>query len=305
MSDYFKSGYLAYELGTGLTLKNVSSPFPPELSKEEGIRLQETPGRFGADAPSYMMRMLYGCRMAHPLIAVPVQRLSCNFTKWTAECDRRMHRLFCYLYTVRDEVLTGSLCETDVKTFTITAWPDADLAGDSMTTKSTSGFFEEIAGEDGRGIPLSWGCKRQSASSNHTCEAETASLSSALRTEVIPVQCFFEHVLGRAVPAVLMEDNAAAIASCEKGYSPAMRYLMRHHRISLGFIKECIDRPATSIHGGIKIVKADTNIHKGDSFTKELTPAKFENAKKLMRYSTLGACRGAGTLSIASTKPKL
>ena len=79
-------------------------------------------------------------------------------------------------------MLTGSLCETDFAGLQAIAWPDADLNGDLMTSKSTSGFFLELAGQDGRGMPIAWGTKRQGSTSSHTCEAETVSLSTVLRT---------------------------------------------------------------------------------------------------------------------------
>ena len=81
------------------------------------------------------------------------------------------------------------------------------------------------------------------------------------------------------------EDNSATIIGCEKGYSPAMRYLPRTQKIALGFIHEIITDECTEdpTCGTIRIVKAATDIHKGDCFTKELTPIKFQKAQDLIR----------------------
>ena len=40
------------------------------------------------------------------------------------------------------------------------------------------------------------------------------------------------------VKMICKEDNSQAIIAAQKGYSPALRHLARHHRISLGFINE-------------------------------------------------------------------
>ena len=66
-----------------------------------------------------------------------------------------------------DIVLTGSLPERDAEFLVLRAWPDADLNGDVMSTRSTSGFFEELAGLEGRGIQLAWGTKRQEIGRAH------------------------------------------------------------------------------------------------------------------------------------------
>ena len=225
--------------------------------------------------------------MACPLLSVAIQRLSCNISRWTAECDRRLHRIYCYLSAHCDDVLTGSLCETDLAGMQAIAWPDADLNGDMMTSKSTSGFFLELAGQDGRGVPIAWGTKRQGSTSSHTCEAETVSLSTVLRTELIPIQHFLQVVFGRPFPARLMEDNSATIVACEKGYSPSLRHIPRTQRIGLGFISEVVSQEATEEEGDIRIVKADTAEHRGDCFTKELSPQKFEKATSLLRVQPL------------------
>eukprot|EP00972_Heterocapsa_arctica_P044235 6531529-Heterocapsa_arctica.AAC.1 len=72
-----------------------------------------------------------------PQICVIVSRLASQITKWTADSDRRLLRVYCYLYGNADRVLTGTLATTDRANLKIVAWPDADLNGDFMSTKST------------------------------------------------------------------------------------------------------------------------------------------------------------------------
>ena len=293
MQDYTLAAIDEYVKNTGLTLKSAPTPFAPVLPSDQLDVLLATKGRFGEHAASHLMKLMFEARMACPLLSVAIQRLACNITKWTAECDRRLHRIYCFLYGNSNLVLTGSLSEKDLEAIQVIGWPDADLNGDLMTSKSTSGFFLELAGLEGRGMPLSWGAKRQGSTSSHTCEAETVSLSSCLRTELIPVQHFLQVALGRAVPAKLMEDNSATIVACEKGYSPSLRHMPRTQRCGLGFINEVIQEPPSPLEGCISIEKVSTDEHRGDCFTKELVPAKFARAVELLRVRGKAAVKNS------------
>ena len=86
----------------------------------------------------------------------------------------------------------------------IIAWPDADLNGDVLATKSTSGEFVEIAGLDGRAMPIAWGARRQTATALHTQKAEFISVASILKNEAIPAQNLMQQILGRPIPIKVM-----------------------------------------------------------------------------------------------------
>ena len=75
------------------------------------------------------------------------------------------------------------------------------------------------------------------------------------------------------------EDNAACIIAVAKGYSPAMRYLPRQAKVSLDFLHDTTTEENNPL-GRIKVVKADTKIHKGDFFTKALSPNAFAEGKR-------------------------
>ena len=57
--------------------------------------------------------------------------------------------------------LKGSLSTGDIDKVVRIAWPDADLAIDFMSTKSTNGFLLEARGAEGRSFHISWGSKKQ------------------------------------------------------------------------------------------------------------------------------------------------
>ena len=183
-----------------MKLTNVSTPNAPDLPVEDFILLHEKPGNLEKFALTFIMAYMYGSRMALPTISVVIQRLATLVTKWSAEADRRLHRLACYVHHHLDDCLTGCLGTADEFTLELVAWPDADLNGDVLTTKSTSGEWLEISGGDGRGMPVAWGARRQTATSLHTQEAETVSVASILKNEAIPAQNLMQQILGRPIP---------------------------------------------------------------------------------------------------------
>jgi hypothetical protein len=179
------------------------------------------------------------------------------------------------------------LSESDIDTCTIRHWPDADLNGDFSTSKSTSGTFLEIAGGDGRGVPICWGCTRQASTSVHTQEAEIVSLATSLRRDVIPLQFLMQLILNRPVKIEMREDNSATITAIKKGYSSSLRHLLRTQRISLGFLHECLTEPPErqKKDGAIVLEHHDTRSHKGDFFTKVLDRRAFEHGMEMIRMS--------------------
>jgi hypothetical protein len=118
MCDYFKQACEVYVGKTGLALKAVDSPYVPDLPTGQMDKLPAEPGKFGEHAASLLMKLLYGCRMAAPWLSVGIQRLARQVHKWNAECDRRMHRLYCYVLGSVDLVLEGVLSTIDIDSLT-------------------------------------------------------------------------------------------------------------------------------------------------------------------------------------------
>ena len=106
-------------------------------------------------------------------------------------------------------------------------------------------------------------------------------MSTGLRKEAIPILDFIELALGRKVKMICKEDNSQAIIAAQKGYSPALRHLARHHRISLGFINETFYPEQQDQYTPI-IIYQETNEHKGDFMTKSLDRVKFQKALDLI-----------------------
>ena len=192
--------------------------------------------------------------------------------------------MYCYIHTNLHLKLRGMLSTEDFGTIKIMASPDADLAGDYMDTKSTSGFFIQVASsiDPTRHMPLSWGSRKQGCTAQHTGEAETVALATCLRHEAIPLQHLLEEILRTPIDIQLCEDNAATIASILKGYSPAMKSMPRTHRISLGILKESITKEPHEGEGKINLIKVATAEHQGDLFTKEMEGPTYQRCLSLI-----------------------
>ena len=64
-------------------------------------------GRLQPIAASVLMKVLYGARMARYDLLRPTCRLACHVANWTEDCDRRLHRLMCYIQSSLTHRLVG------------------------------------------------------------------------------------------------------------------------------------------------------------------------------------------------------
>ena len=128
------------------------------------------------------------------------------------------------------------LSRDDLSTVQVQLWCDSDWAGDKSHSKSTSGYFFELAGDDGRFWPITWGSKKQGSTASCSAEAEFICLATSLKKEAIPFIIFIEAAFGRAVDLVCLEDNAQVLTAARKGYSPALRHVSRTETVSTGVV---------------------------------------------------------------------
>ena len=139
MSNYVSTKVRKLKEDTTATLRTVDTPHVPKQDKQTFEKSLETSGTLTErQRASHLMGLLYGARMAHPGLSTAIGRLAPCITKWNAECERRLHRMFAYLKSAPDLVLCGCLGEQDLHDAYIQFSPDADLNGDEFHTKSTS-----------------------------------------------------------------------------------------------------------------------------------------------------------------------
>ena len=58
-------------------------------------------------AAKVLMEILYAARMARFDLLRAVCQLACCITKWTEECDHRLHRLACYIHRTKPHRMVG------------------------------------------------------------------------------------------------------------------------------------------------------------------------------------------------------
>ena len=278
MTDYVKQSIAMYEDTNGALKwpikESVKYPWY-EPSQQEIDTLGQQPGVFGPNSASLLMKALYCARMCRLDICYTINTLSKYVTKWNALCDKQIRHLFSYLYYSADISLHGSIDSNDLDHICLHAFPDADLAGTFDSTRATSGGFVELVGPNSY-FPLDWFSKRQTATSHSTTEAELVAASKMLRESLVPLQSLWSLMLQRPVHAILHEDNMSTITVIEAGYSPQLRHVAKHHRISLGITSEMCKQP------DIHLQHVETNKQKGDILTKGLQRPKHEPAMHMV-----------------------
>ena len=131
-----------------------------------------------------VLKCLYLASVARPDILWTVNLLARNVTKWTKACDRRMERLTSYIHHTKNRIHFNYVGNKLEDCF-LALFQDASFAGDLKDSKSTSGGVLCLIGSHTY-VTLAWKCKKQTAISHSSAEAEVISLDAGLRMEGIP-----------------------------------------------------------------------------------------------------------------------
>ena len=152
-----------------------------------------TKGTLEPIASRVVLKILYTARLGRPDALWSVNTLARKVTKWNKGCDKRLHRLIEYLKTTKDWV---QLCFVGdhPKDCWLALFVDASFAGDLEDSKSTNGAYLCIVGPR-TFVPVTWVCKRQTAVSHSSTEAEVISLDAALRMEGLPSLMLWELIM--------------------------------------------------------------------------------------------------------------
>ena len=212
------------------SLSAARTPYLPENSSPKG---GEEPGVHAKTCSSHLMKLLFAARLARPDLVDAITLRASKVTSWNKSHDRALHRLMQYAQHAADLELVSELSSDDFQTAVLVMSPDADLAGDLESTKSTSGLWLELRSEGGKRCwPLSWRSKRQGSTGSSTCEAKMISLATALKAEVLPMMELLEHALGRPILLRCVEDNTQCLQAAETGYSAVLTFAV--HGAHLG-----------------------------------------------------------------------
>ena len=273
MQDYAQQACDLYQsLTGGKALKIVPTPFCPEGSLPPVDDQEE--GELAGDACKVLMKCLWLGRLARPDIIKPIGDLATHVQKWTKNCDRALHRLVCYIYSTREHRLTGTVGDL-AEGLRLRLYVDADFAGDRLDAKSTSGGFLALYGNN-TFFPLAWLCKKQTAVSRSTTEAEVISLAYSLFAEALPTLELWGRLLGREVNLEVLEDNEATIKIVKKKGSAKLRHVSRTHRVNLASTYDVFEDPS------IDLLYVNTKEQVADIFTKAIAPQHWDHALRLM-----------------------
>ena len=273
MPDYVRSTCDLYlSLPGSKPLKSAPTPFVNEGSLIAAD--DEDRGELADNASKVLMKALWVARLARPDLLKPITALARHVQSWTRNCDKQLYRLICYMHSTPELKLTGSINDSLDKV-ELRLYVDADFAGSRDDTKSTSGGFLALEGEN-TFFPLCWSSKKQTSTSKSTAESQLVSHSSNLFDEGIPMLNFWQTVSGRDLKLKIKEDNEATIKIAKKGFSPKLRSLSRTHRVNLGAIHEEIIKPDIEL----EYIKTTEQI--ADIFTKAIDPQKWKHATDLL-----------------------
>ena len=151
----------------------------------------------------------------------------------------------------------------------ITAYADADWAGDIDERKSTTGYVIMIGD-----CPVSWVSKKQSTISLSSAEAEYMAISSTTQEIKWIRQLLNElHICYQQEPTILNIDNQAAIAISENDvhHARTKHIDIRHH-----FVREAIKNKE------IQLKWVSTHDQLADIFTKGLLKVRFHYLRQLI-----------------------
>ena len=167
------------------SLKKVSTPCIDDhlLAPEDFV----TKGVCSPVAPNYFIRLV------RPDVYWTVNDLARNVTKWNVACDKRLHRLMCYIHHTKNYAMR-SFVGDEPKDCKLLLFADASFAGCLSTSKSTSGGVLCLVGPN-TFTPISWLCKKQGAVSHSSTEAEIIALDACLRMEALPAQGLWDLVI--------------------------------------------------------------------------------------------------------------
>ncbi len=138
----------------------------------------------GPIAAMMLMTIMYSGRVARYDLPKVMSFLAKRITKWDHDCDRRLHRLMCYLKKTRGDVMAGFVGDNPAD-LTAHLFVDADFAGCPYTLKSSNGCHFDIQGPNSK-VPIAGSCNGQTATAQSSTEAELASLSSGMKNRGDP-----------------------------------------------------------------------------------------------------------------------
>lgn len=170
--------------------------------------------------------LLYLATGTRPDISFAVSVVSQVLDKPTKRHWEMVKRILRYLKGTAE---LGIVYRNGLDPGVLTAYSDADYAGDTKTRRSTSGFCCKYMGG-----PVSWSSRRQKSVALSTTEAEYIAASEAAKDVVWLTRLFNEISTLTAVP-VLLIDNMSAVKLVQ---NPVFHRKSKHIDVRYHFVRE-------------------------------------------------------------------
>jgi len=205
--------------------------------------------------------------------------LAQQVSKWDRVCDVKLYRLICFINGSLDIRMTGWIGDPP-EALKLHLFADADFAGCSKTSRSTSGLHLMLLGPSSC-WPLAGQSKKQTAVSHSTPEAELVSADHAVRTVGLPALDLWQYLLYKAgeITIEFHEDNNAAVTVLRSGWSATMRHLERTHGVCLRSLAEHMRRSY------FRLMYERSALMAADIYTKAFTgKSEWELASRLINH---------------------
>eukprot|EP00253_Pinus_taeda_P024571 PITA_24571 len=152
----------------------------------------------------------------------------------------------------------------------LVGFTDSDWAGDPDDWKSTAGYAFTLGSR-----PITWACKKQSAISISSTEAEYRDAVEASKEALWLCQILSEFDFNQQHSTTLWCDNQSAIQLCK---DPVQHQHSKHIELHMHFIRKLI-------HDHVLEVKyCSTDDQVADIFTKALIEAKFTKLRFMVGF---------------------
>ena len=216
-----------------------------------------------------------------------VSDLATRVTKWSLACDRRLHRLMCYINSTLADRMVGYVGDSP-ENLTARLYADADFAGghgrdsseDPDSVKSRCGFVIRFGG-----VPLTWKSQLISEICLSTTHSEYVALVQSLRT-LIPIRTTvidalkFFKLPANEKPRIyckVFEDNQSVymLVNNQKPTATTKYFDVKWHWF-WGYVYH----PTRNPKGWLIVGKIGTDMQDADYLTKGLVRVKHESNRK-------------------------
>ncbi|XP_058217520.1 uncharacterized mitochondrial protein AtMg00810-like [Rhododendron vialii] len=159
---------------------------------------------------------------------------------------------------------------------TLTAFADADWAGDPVDRRSTTGYGVFM----GHNL-VSWCAKKQHTVARSSTEAEYRAMAQTASELVWLQQLFSELLIPSSTPHVLWCDNKSAIAlAC----NPVYHARTKHIELDYHFIREQV------LNNQVVLYHINSEAQLADIFTKPLSVSRFQLLKSKLMVANPPMC---------------